>query len=146
MDFPDHIDDKVGNAEIAKAIRELHNDTLQAAIKKVGDENKEKLRPEVPIPAMVAVESSYSGVSMECCRGVGTPVTPLARVVILTMESVFILRRILEVILARRLPEKTLHSLIIRRLIYDVLDFIFITTLQLRAAILKAICAASTGE
>ena len=67
-----HVDDNVTNAEIAKAIKELHNDTLQAAIKKVGDENMERLRPEVPVPVMVAVEASYSGVSMTCVAGLAS--------------------------------------------------------------------------
>ena len=37
-----------------------------------GDENKARHRPEVPVPAMVAVEASFTEVSMACVAGLAT--------------------------------------------------------------------------
>ena len=59
---------KASTTEVGKAIRELYYESLATAIQKVGDENKAKLRPEVPTPAMVAIESS-TDVSMACVAG-----------------------------------------------------------------------------
>ena len=103
VDFPEHITDATD--DVSKAIRELCHDSLQAAIKKVGDGTRQSLFQKSLFQRWWQSMLHFQVCPWRVSR-VWPPVTRHVTVVILIMERVFIIQLTLVVILARLLAEK----------------------------------------